>query len=101
MPSRFVDSASSGTTSRCDIAHGDAVDLDAVELHAGGLADAVGGLHLDGVVARRRMDAELGGGGFAQRNALAPVSTMKSIDRPSTRASTWKPPPLSFKVTVR
>ena len=38
------------------------------------------------------------------RNAIdeAPVSTRKSIERPSTRASTWKwPRPSLFNVTVR
>jgi hypothetical protein len=44
------------------------------------------------------MDAEL------SRSAItdAPVSTMKSTARPSTRASTWKWPPRSLcSVTVR
>ena len=68
MPSRLVRQRFVGHHQRVDIAHGDAVDLDPVELHPRGLADTVGGLHPDGVVARRRMDAELGGGAFAQRN---------------------------------
>jgi len=39
--------------------------FDSAELHTGGPADAIGGLHLDIVVAGRRMDAEPRRGAFA------------------------------------
>ena len=102
MPSRFIVSASSGTTSAVDVAHRDAVDLDAVEPHRRGLADAVGGLHLDGVVARPRKDAELGRGGFAERDRDG-AGIDDEVDGAAIdpRLDLEMPRPLSLKVTVR
>jgi len=45
------------------------------------------------------MDASRAGIAFAQRNMEAPVSTINSIRRPSTRASVWKWP-LSARASV-
>ena len=75
-----------------DVTHDQIADLDLIEARRRGAHAAIRRPDFDGEIALRRMDAGRAASLTVSAITEAPVSTMKLIRRPSTRASTRKCP---------